>query len=390
MHMRVGAHLAFEVLETVDGADVDVVNRGSVCAAAGTVAATVAAGTVTGVVGTVTGVVTIAAVFFPQIRGLFQRRHAADARAVRQVVAVARAGALDEGDVPGFRAVRRSQQFAAGGAERVHHALELHAGDDIFDAPVTVRLDFGGVVRPPAGGENHRPAGDFQRLLAHVQIDGVVFAGGFCLLAFLRADNRRVDDISLRPRHVVRQVGGRDLVAAEVVRVADGGGDGARAVAAGGAVGVDIARRDGDFRGVIAGRAAQSREFGHGDDAQARVGGDAALVDFLAATGAAEFGEVFVELRDAPAQGRALLDENHILAAFGRFHGRGHAADAAADHQDGLGTGDGGGHGWAAVGLLCTVGVGAGPAMMAGVYYTARPAPIPVAAADAMNFPIAA
>src|SRR3990172_7093600 len=123
-HFRVGLDFLVEILEAVDGADVDVIDRD---------------------IGSVDELLA-------HISGLLERGHAADARAVLQMVAVARTGALDEGDILRLFTVRWAQELAAGGAEGVHQALELHAGDDVGITIVAVRLDFFRVVRLPAGG----------------------------------------------------------------------------------------------------------------------------------------------------------------------------------------------------------------------------------------------
>lgn len=75
--------------------------------------------------------------------GLLQRGHAADARAVPQVILVARTGALNEGDILRLPAVGRAQDFPSGGAVRIGQALEFDAGDDIGKTVVTVRLNNG-------------------------------------------------------------------------------------------------------------------------------------------------------------------------------------------------------------------------------------------------------
>ena len=107
-------HLLVEVLEAVDGADVDVIDGGLAFVAEG----------------------------FAHVLGLLQRGHAADARAVAQMVLVARTGALDEGDVLRFLAVGRAQDLAAGRAMRIGQALELDAGDHVGEAVVAVRLNL--------------------------------------------------------------------------------------------------------------------------------------------------------------------------------------------------------------------------------------------------------
>ncbi|MEO8331554.1 MAG: hypothetical protein ABI479_03915 [Gallionella sp.] len=50
----------------------------------------------------------------------------------------------------------------------------------------------------------------------------------------------------------------------------------------------------------------------------------------------AHLGEVAIQQRGATAQRRAALDEYHLLAAFGGFQRRRHAAYPASHDQDGL------------------------------------------------------
>ena len=81
-------------------------------------------------------------------------------------------------------------------------------------------------------------------LFLHVEIDRAVLAGGLGLVRIGRADDGRIEHVALRIGHRVRQVGRLDLAQVVVERIRHLGLDRLGAVAAGGAVLVDVARRD--------------------------------------------------------------------------------------------------------------------------------------------------
>ena len=136
--------------------------------------------------------------------------------------------------------------------------------------------------------------------------------------------------------HAVGQIGALALAEAVVVLVVELRLDRLLAVAAGGAVVVDVARGDLDGRGVAPFLALDVRHLGHSHDGEVRVHLGAALVDLQAAGGEAELGEVFVQLGDTAAQVGALFNQHDLLTGLGGLQGSGHAADATTDHQDGL------------------------------------------------------
>ena len=252
------------------------------------------------------------------------------------MVAVTRAGALDEGDVLCLLAVTRTHDLAAGRAERIEHALELDAADDVGVAVVAVGLDLVGIVRLPAGGPDDGANGQRGLGFLHVEVDGVVLARGLGLLGVIGADHARIDHVALRVGHVERQVGTLALLHAVVVFAGVLGLHGLLALAAGGAVLVDVAGRGLQRDAVVAGFTAHRGDLGHGEDGQVTVCLGAAQVDFHAAGRKAQLREVLVELADTPAEGRVLLDEYDLLATLGGLDGGRDAADAASHHQNRL------------------------------------------------------
>jgi hypothetical protein len=78
------------------------------------------------------------------------------------------------------------------------------------------------------------------------------------------------------------------------------------------------------------------RDLGHGHQPDVAVLLDAPQVDFQPAGRVAHLRKVAVEPRRAAAEDRCLFDQDHLLAAFRGFERGRHAADAAADDQDGL------------------------------------------------------
>ncbi len=229
-----------------------------------------------------------------------------------------------------------AQDPAAGRAEGVEHALELDAADDVVKAVVAVGLDPVGVVRLPAGGPDDGADGQRGLGFLHVEVDGVVLARGLRLVGVRCADHARIDHVALRVGHVERQVGALAGLHAVVVFAGELGLHGLPALAAGGAVLVDVAGRGLQRDAVVAGFAAHGGDLGHGQDGQVAVRLGAAQVDFHAAGRKAQLREVLVELADAPAEGRVLLDEYDLLATLGGLDGGRDAADAASHHQNRL------------------------------------------------------
>src|SRR3990167_6655745 len=178
------------------------------------------------------------------------------------MIAVARTGALNEGDVLRFLAVGRPHQLAAGRTERVQHALELDAGDHVGVTVVAVRLDLVRVVRLPAGGPDHGTDLELDRLFLHAEIDGVVLARALRLLGVRRADDRGVDHVALRIGHGKRQVRRLDFVHVVIERIRNLRAHRCGAFAAGGAVLVHVTRRYFDAGGIVAGLAGNHTYLG--------------------------------------------------------------------------------------------------------------------------------
>ena len=192
--------------------------------------------------------------------------------------------------------VRGPHQLAARGPALIEHALELHRGNDVFIAVVTVRLDLGGVVRLPAGGPNHGADLEVQHFLLHVQVDGVDLARGLGFFRVGRTDDRGVEHETLRVGHRVRKVRDLGLVQVVVERVRNFGTDGIAAVAAGGAVLVHVAWFDLDGGGVVAGLAGNRGDLGECQHADTLVAPQAPEIDLQAAGWMAQLGKVFIEL----------------------------------------------------------------------------------------------
>ena len=251
------------------------------------------------------------------------------------MIAVTRTGALDEGDILRLLAVL-AHDPAAGRALRVGHALEFDVGDDVVEAVVPVGLDLGRVVRLPAGGPDHGARRELDLALGHLEIDGVIFARVLGLLRVVGADDARVDHVLHRMRHHMRQVGALALGHAVVVLVVELGLDGLAAVAATGAVVVDITWRQFHRRGIRAGLALDVGHLGHRDDGQVRVHLGPALVDLQPAGGMTQLGEVLVQLAYAAAQIGALFNQHDLFPGLGGLERGSHATDAATDDENGL------------------------------------------------------
>lgn len=181
LHVRIGLNFLVEIVEPVDGADVDVIHR---C-------------------------FEIVAEFLAQKRCLFERRHAANVRAVFQMIFVARTGALNKGNVLDFFAIGRTNQLAA---SRTSHAFELNIGHHILVTLVTVGMNFLCVVGLPARRPNYRARFELHDFFIHVQVDCVELARGLGFFAIGSTDYVRVQQITLRIRH--RAISGRRLCVA--------------------------------------------------------------------------------------------------------------------------------------------------------------------------------
>ena len=315
-HLRVFPYPPVEVLEAIDGANVDVVDRRA----------------------------RLFRVLLGDVAALLERRHAADARAVPQVVAVPRAGALDEGDVARFPAVGGAQQLSGAGAQGIHQALELDAGDHVRDLGIGVGMDPGRVVGAPAGRPDDGAGRDVDALLGHVEVDRVVAAGRPGPFRVGGAEDPRVEHEALRVGHEVRQPGALAAVHPEVVVVVETRPHRVAAGAAGGAPFVDVTRRDPQGCRVVAGPAPHLLDLGQGQDPEPRVAPDAPQVDLEAAHRVAQLREVLVELGDTPPDEGLLLDEDDLLAGFRRFQGGADSADSRADYENGLAGGNRVGH----------------------------------------------
>ena len=81
------------------------------------------------------------------------------------------------------------------------------------------------------------------------------------------------------------------------------------------------ARAQADPHAVIALAAREPDNFGQGQAFDARIFPDALELDFQAAGGGTEFGEIFVELSHAAAEPGRLFDDIDVVAQFRRFNG---------------------------------------------------------------------
>ncbi len=267
---------------------------------------------------------------------LLQRGEAADARAVAEVEPVARAGALDEGDAAHRLAVAGPDDPALGGAALRGHPLHHHVGDDVGLVAEGEVGDRPGVVRPPAGGDDHR---------ADLQLDGLRPA---CAGRWRRTCRRRRTSRTRRrgrwsrrsrtaPGAILeREVGGLRRAhpvvegAGPVDRADLGAGVAHRA-----AVG-DVARLDPHRRGVAAGSAGDRLHLGGGEHPHRAVVAQPLVVDLQPAARRAELGEVAGELRHPAAEVGVALDQVHGHPRLGGLEGGGDPGDPAAHHQDGV------------------------------------------------------
>ena len=83
----------------------------------------------------------------------------------------------------------------------------------------------------------------------------------------------------------------------------------------------------------VAALALDRDHLGLGHDAHVGIAPEALQVDFQAAARMAHLRKVAVELGGAATEGRRLLDQHHLLAAFRGLQRRGDAADAPADDE---------------------------------------------------------
>jgi len=103
--------------------------------------------------------------------------------------------------------------------------------------------------------------------------------------------------------------------------------------AAGGAVLVYVTRRYFDAGGIVTGLASDHADLGQRQHTDAFIRLETPEVDLQAAGGIAQLGEIFIELAHPAAEARAFFHQHYVLATLSGFEGRGHAADAPADHQ---------------------------------------------------------
>ena len=165
-------------------------------------------------------------------------------------------GALDKGDAFRCFAVRRTEDFAVGGSVGGGQSFQHHVGDDVRISAEAQIVDFGGIIRLPAGCPDHGADFQIDGFGFHVQINGVVFAGFLAPFGIFGSDDLRRNHITCGKGHVIGKIGSFDLVHAEIeirwnFRLTD-----LCAFTAAGAVFIDIPGIDSDADIIISGAAA--------------------------------------------------------------------------------------------------------------------------------------
>ena len=251
-----------------------------------------------------------------------------------QVVLVTRSRTLDEGDCLNLFAIRRSLDLAGcrpiGRRKPFHHDVRDHVGR----CAEAEAVDLLGVEGLPSRGPNHRLDFHLNRLGFHVQIDGVIRAGGQALATFSARAHAVVDDELHGVGHLERQInrlsGSHAVI--EFVRSLDGASF--HTVAAGSALVIDPARVASDGGLVPPRFAGDALHLSESQALDARAGPDAPDVNFHPAAGRAELREVLVHAGHAAAQVGTLLDQHHVAAGFRGLDSGRHTAHSAPDHED--------------------------------------------------------
>ena len=112
------------------------------------------------------------------------------------------------------------------------------------------------------------------------------------------------------------------------------GADGGAVAAAGALVDIDVARVLADDGAEVARLAVHALDIGAGHDLDVGVAARLHQVGREDAHGAVVGGEGLVELRHAPADGRAVLDQVDLEPGRRQVERSLHAADAGADNQN--------------------------------------------------------
>ena len=234
------------------------------------------------------------------------------------MVLVTRARALHKGHGVGGPAVRKTDDAAARGAESRSQTLHLHVGNAVFHRTRAQIGQTGHVIGLPARGHHDG---------AHVQLNLVLFFRK--IKKFIARHPRRVGlGQGGGVQHIAAGEGeGHGFIQALALGKAQIEFAGSFAFQAGGQqaevhiVGRGAARAQADPHAVVALAAREPRDFGHGQAFDARVFPDALELDFQAAGGGTEFGEIFVELSHAAAEPGRLFDDIDVVAQFRRFNG---------------------------------------------------------------------
>ncbi len=170
-------HVVVELLQTADGANVDVEDGGL-------------------------GVL----VLLPEVSGLLQRSHAADRRTIGKMVLVPRSGTLHERHVLRLLAVGRPNDLPAGGAPLAANLSIMTLVITFGISPESQVVELGGIVRSPAGRHDDGPDLDLDLFLCHVQIN----SPGWTDLRQFRGvgigQGLSIEDIIGRISHIMRQI----------------------------------------------------------------------------------------------------------------------------------------------------------------------------------------
>jgi len=252
------------------------------------------------------------------------------------MVFVARPGTLDESDGLRRFAVRGPQDLPLGRTGEGREAFHHHVGDDVGIGAKAVGIELGSVIGLPPRCPDDGAHGQFEGLRFHVQIDGVVRTGFLDFLSLFALYQGGVEDIAQRERHVVRQIGGFDLVHVVVERVVNFHRAGLAAFVAAGALLVDVARIEGDGNIPVPFTAGNGRHLGQSENADLGAVLDAPEVDLQTAGRRTQLRKILMKLSHPSSEVGVLFHEIDFVARFCCFDGGRESTHAAADHQNTL------------------------------------------------------